>query len=352
VTEKVSLLIDGKRFEHWSELEITLSVDSIATCSFKAPFEPEHREFRETFRPFSFKALEIRVDDATLFKGLLVGVDPQADALASTVEVTGYALPGVLQDCNAPGSTVPHEFLKADLRTIARALAEPFGIPVRFDAEPGKAFEKAKLDETKTILAFLSELAQQRGLVFTNTADGELLCWKSVEPGNPVATFVVGNEQPITSVSASFSPQRYFAEITGFGRSKRNKRGVQHTEKNPWLPGVVRPRSYRVPDADPADVPQATRAELGRMFATMASWTIDNVPGWRDPNGALWAPNTTIMITAATAMIYRRTEMLVRSVTFSQSATSESTSFELVLPGSFSGDPPSFLPWEEPIGSS
>lgn len=350
MTEKVSLLIDGRKFEHWPEIELTLSVDTFATCQFKAPFEPEYAAFRETFRPFQFKPLEIRVDDVTLFKGTMVGVDPDADASKSEVTVTGYALPGVLHDCNAPGDTVPHEFKKVDLRTIARALAEPFGIDVTFEADVGKPFTKAKLDESQTIFDFLTELGQQRGLVFSNTPDGVLLCWHSVETGNPVATFVVGEDQPLTKITASFNPQKYFSEITGFGRSKRKGAGHKHTAKNPWLPNRLRPHSWRVPDADPADIPEATRAELGRMFATMASWSLPNIPGWRDPNGDIWVPNQTIKITAPRAMIYRRSEMLIRNVTLRQSASEESAEFELVLPGAFSGDVPEFLPFEEPIG--
>jgi prophage tail gpP-like protein len=350
MTEKVTLLIDGKRFEHWHELELTLSIDTFATCAFKAPFEPEHREFRERFRPFAFTPLEILVDDDLLFRGTMVGVHPTQDASRAEVEVTGYALPAVLDDCNAPGDTVPHEFKKVDLRTIALAIAEPFGIGVKFEVSPGKKFEKAKLDEDATIFRFLTELAQQRSLVLTNTPEGLLLCWQSVETGNPVAVIDVDGEQPFTSVASTFNPQQYFSQITGFGRSKRKGTGAKHTAKNPWLPGVLRPNTYKVPDTDPADVPDATRAQLGRMFANMASFALDRVPGWRDQIGDIWVPNQTIKLLAPRAMVYRRTELLIRSVTLKQTASEESTALELVLPGAFNGQVPEFLPWEEPIG--
>jgi prophage tail gpP-like protein len=349
MAERVSLLIDGKRFEHWSELELTLSIDTFSTCAFKAPFEPERETFRQTFRPFSFQGIQILVENQVLFTGTMVGVHPSQDAARSEVEVTGYALPAVLDDCNAPGDTVPHEFKKLDLRAIALALAGPFGIGVKFEASPGKKFEKAKLDEDATIFRFLTELAQQRGLVLSNTPDGLLLCWQSIETGNPVAVIDVDGEQPFTTVSSTFNPQDYFSQITGMGRSKRNRRGSQHTEKNPWLPGVLRPNTYKVPDADPGDIPEATRAQLGRMFANMASFSLDNVPTWRDPQGDLWQPNTTIKLLAPKAMVYRRTELLVRSVTLKQTATAETAALELVLPGAFNGKVPDFLPWEEPL---
>jgi prophage tail gpP-like protein len=347
MTERVSLEIEGTKFEHWSELELTLSIDTFSTCAFKAPFEPERAEFRRLFRPFAFSPIKIRVGNQVLFTGTMVGVHPSQDASRSEVDITGYALPAVLDDCNAPGDSVPHEFKKLDLRAIALALAGPFGIGVKFEASPGKTFAKAKLDEDKTIFAFLTELAQQRGLVLSNTSDGVLLCWQSVEAGNPVAVINVDGEQPFPKVSSSFNPQDYFSQITGFGRSKRNRRGNQHTEKNPWLPGVLRPNTYKVPDSDPADIPEATRAQLGRMFANMATFTLEDVPTWRDPQGELWQPNTTLKLTAPSCMIYRETEFLIRDVVFRQTPETETASLTLVLPGAFSGKLPDDLPWDE-----
>jgi hypothetical protein len=54
--EKIELLINGKKFANWFDLEVTLSVDSFDSIGFSAPFEPARKEFRDTFRPFSFAA--------------------------------------------------------------------------------------------------------------------------------------------------------------------------------------------------------------------------------------------------------------------------------------------------------
>lgn len=354
MSENVDILVGDKslrtRFAFWSGLELTQSIDAFSTLSFRAPFEPEKKEFRETFRPFSFQRVRTFVDTEPLYTGTLIGVDPEVDGDSSSVEITGYALPGVLDDCNAPADTVPHEFNKVTLKTIASTLASPFGIAIEFRDDPGKKILKAKLEEEKKILEFLIELVRQQNRIFTNTPEGGLLCWKSVTPGNPVATFVEG-EQPITKVKGTFSPQEYFGQLTGWGKSKRHHKGKRHTEQNPWLQGIIRPRSFKVPDSDPADVETATKAELGRMFGNMASWKLEGLPGWRDPQGKLWEPNTTLNLTAPRAMIYRRTELLIRSVTFRQEDADgrESTDLEVVLPGAFSGEVPSFMPWDEPI---
>lgn len=347
-TERVSVRIDGERYEFWSAIEIRLALDTFSTVTLTAPFEPKRKEFRQVFRPFSFKPLQIDVGDKRLFTGTLVGVHPEATPEGATVEVTGYSLPGVLEDCTAPAANVPHEYKKLGLRAIAEAIAAPFGLKVRFRADEGAKFDKVALEEEQRLFAFLSELARQRNVVWSSTPEGDLLCWQSVEPGNPVARFVEG-ESPVSVVRGDFSPQEYFSEITGFCASKRGRKGSKHTVKNPWLPRVIRPMSFKLDDTEPADTPEATRSKLGRMFGQIAAFTMENLPTWRDPNGDLWNPNTTLMLTAPSAMIYRRSELLARTVTLKQTAESETAELGLVLPGAYSGKAPTFMPWDEPI---
>ena len=57
--EEISISIEGETFRHWTEIEISVAFDGHALVSFSAPFEPDEIEFRETFRPFSFKEIEV-----------------------------------------------------------------------------------------------------------------------------------------------------------------------------------------------------------------------------------------------------------------------------------------------------
>ena len=83
------------------------------------------------------------------------------------------------------------------------------------------------------------------------------------------------------------------------------------------------------------------------MFAEMASYTLSALPTWRDPQGDLWEPNTTIVVAAPEAMIYTPTEFLIRRVTLSATPEERKASLDLVLPGAFSGSAPKALPWVE-----
>lgn len=344
-TNTVKILIDGREFAHFTSVKILRQLDSFSSVEFEAPFEADRKEFRETFRPFSFKPLELFVDDVRVFTGRLVGVDPEGTPERRTVAVTGYAKPATMGDCTAPPSSLPTEFRKLSLADIAKALAAPFDVGVIFRADAGAKFAKVKLTVDRRIGDFIAELARQRNLVVTNTADGDLLCWQSVRGGSPVVR-LREYEQPVIGVKAAFNPQDYFSEITGYAAKKRKRRGSKYTAPNPFLSQVLRPTAFKLEDTEPADTPTATKAKLGRMFAAMCSYEV-RVATWRDPAGALWTENTIATLHAPDQMCYRETEFLIRSVELEQDVEKETASLNLVLPGAFAGELPERLPWDE-----
>lgn len=355
--DKVTLSIDSKAWSFWNELELHLSIDSHATAGFSAPFEPERQQFRDTFRPFSFKPLTLDVGGARLFTGTLVDVKPRLEANPRSVHVSAYSKPGVLADCDVPVSLVPFEANGLTLRQIAQRLVEPFGISVELGVgvTDGPKFKrvntkKKKIDHrgdlNEKVQSFLAELARQHGMVLSSTAQGNLLFQKSVAAGNPVVRFEEG-KAPLVSVIPTFSPQSYYSEITGFTMTKRGRPGAKYTERNERLAGgVLRSFSFQLDDIERSDAPTAVKAKLGRMFANMVTYVV-NVPTWRNPSGFLWAPNTTATLLAPSAMVYRETELLIRDVYFKHSATEQTASLGLVLPGAFSGQQPSRMPWED-----
>ncbi len=342
--DEVAVLIDDVRFRFWDSMNISRSIDSMDTVSFGAPFDDTAPGFRELFRPFSFKPITVTVGGEPLFTGTMVGVDPVLEPSRRSIAISGYGLPGVLNDCTPPASTFPLEFNGQTLKEIASCMAAPFGVGVEFAIEEGPVFDRVASDPSKKVLAFLTGLAKQRNLVMSSTARGKLLFSQSVTPGTPVARLRQG-ESPLLTVSPSFNPQRYHSHITGMQPTSVGSHGTSFTARNPRLEGVVRPLTVSVQDTIGGDVQPAVEASLGRMFGNIASYTA-TVDTWRDPSGELWAPNTTITLLAPGAMVYSEYEFIVRSVGFSRNRAEETAVLNLVMPGSFSGQVPETLPWD------
>lgn len=352
----IHLGIEGAEFRYWDELELNLGIDSHPSVGFKAPFEPDKADFRERFRPFSFKKVTVSIGSELAFTGRLLDVDPPLAPNERKVTISAYSLPAQLEDSDVPARLVPMQTLNLTLSQIAQQLVDPFGFSVVVDGDEGAKFKKVKTHQKKVdgkieadqkIQDFLGELARQRGLVITSTPEGNLKFWKSIAPGRPVARFVEG-VQPLSEIIPTFNPRQYYSEITGFTTAKRGRIGAKFTETNQRLSGgVLRAHNFKLDDVEKADAVTAVKGKIGRMFAAAVSYVIP-LPTWRDPKGDLWKPNTTVTVKSPSAMIYKETELLVRDVSLSKSkAEGERARLGLVLPGAFSGEAPPRLPWEE-----
>ncbi len=343
--DEVAILIDGNRFRFWSEIRLTRSIDSMDTVEFSAPFDSTQPGFRSSFRPFSFKTVEITIGGSPLFTGTMVSVLPTLENDNRTLSIGGYSLPGVLNDCTPPASSFPLEFDDVGLRTIASTLSETFGISVDFQAEQGSIFERVAIEPGQKVLAFLTDLAKQRNLIITSSPTGELIFLKSIESGNPVSILRQG-ASPVMLVEPSFNPQSYYSDITGIEPVLSGLSGSQFTVQNPRLMGVVRPFTFTIPDTRDADLKQAVETKVGKMFGNMVTYSV-TVDTWRDPAGNLWEPNTLIKLNAPDAMVYTDYNFLVRSIEFNRDSKSQTAVLKLVIPGAFSGKIPETLPWDE-----
>lgn len=269
---EVAILIDGKRFRFWDTVRIIRSIDSMDTVEFSAPFDSNAPDFREIFRPFSYKKAVVTVGGIPLFTGIMVVVNPVIENSQKIVSVSAYSLPGVLNDCTSPASSYPLEFDDQGLKNIATSISLPFGISIEFQADQGAIFERVALKPGKKILSFLTNLAKQRKLIVSSTTLGKLLFWQSVKVGKPIARLQQGIA-PVLSVVPFFNGQEYYSHVTGLEPVIIGLDGSQFTVKNPRLEGAVRPFTFEVPDTPNSDVKTAVEAKVGRMFGNVVGYS-------------------------------------------------------------------------------
>lgn len=344
-SNEVAIRIEGVRFRFWSSVVINLALDAVSTIDFTAPFEPDNTDFREIFRPFSYKAIDIDVGGVRLFSGTIMDIVPSMSIDSRTVSVSCYALPGVTGDCTAPASAYPIEWDAINLQTIAENVTDFFGLTIVFDGDAGPVFERSTLSPGEKVLPWLANLAAQRGFVISSTAEGALFFTKSITEGTPVANLIEGIS-PVVSIMPAFKSQEYYSDITGVTPVLVGLEGPQYTEKNKHLPNAIRPHTFTSNDTFGADLPEAVRSKIGRMFANAINYELF-VATWRDPSGNLWKPNTLITLDAPGAMIYGKSTFLIRSVTLQKTDSKESATLSLVLPDAFAGKVPETLPWDE-----
>ena len=336
MSERVLVNIAGKTLEHWTRIGLTFGFDAISVYDLEAPFDPDVQEQRDAFRPFSFHEVTITVENDVVLLGMQTETNPQLTPEGRTVALGGYSKPGVLNDCTPPEDSLPLEFRKATLREIAEELIAPFGIELDYLAPVGEPFDRVKVDPTKKVLASITELAKQRGVVSSSSPTGELRMWVTETLDEPVANLREG-EAPLRGVTPSISSGEVYSQLTGLRAVRvRAKSSVSFTVfPEITAGGVFRPYTMKVEQGDDAKV--ATTGTASRMAAGAASYTAE-VETWRTPAGALWQPNTTVRLWAPGAMIYQPFDFFVRNVKLNQESDDESASLDLTLPGSFATD--------------
>lgn len=339
--------IQGRSFSAWSEIELKVGIDSYRCASLTGPFDPFRHDMRAAFEPLSFPQVTISIGNELFLTGHVQDVAPSVDAAQSSVGITAYSTVFWLGQIVRPVELPAFEFNSLDLKQIAQVVAgHTLGVAIELDGKPGAKFHRVKCKPDEELHGFLAELALQRGFVVSDTAKGDLFFRSEGKTGAPVARL---KGQPLTRVAAQFNPDRWFSHVTGRAckRAGDIEHGSKFTQRNELYRSIFpRHTCESVGDTGSADVPRATKAQVGRMIAACATYTIEDLPSWRDPKGKLWQPNTTIKVTAPGAMIYAETELLIRHVTFKQKADEETATLEVVLPGSFGGALPKGLPWD------
>lgn len=355
VTEnQVTIAIDGKIFKYWSDMTLTKSISAVSTFDFQSVFDPNNAEMRETFRPMKYKPVSIYLGKKKILTGTLVDILPSLDD-TSIISASGYSKPGVLGDCCSPYSLYPLEFNAMKLDSIARFVCKPFGIDVVFLAPVGEPLDPVLMNdydridpkEDEIILGYLASLAKQRNQVIADNAAGALVFQQATKKGNPVAKLYEG-QSPLLSVRPSLTPQQFFSHITGLAEVDILEQGEALTVVNQKIPaGVLRPYTFSANQAGDITLAAAVKYKTSLMFGSCISYDI-SVDTWRDQNGNEWAPNTTLILKAPSAMIYREYEFLIADVVFKNTSKGEQIAdIKIVLPESFSDTTPKVLPWDE-----
>lgn len=342
--DDVALSIDGVRFSAWTDVRIQRSVDAVTSVSFISPFDTENPQAVRKLRPFSYSAAALSIGGRLFFNGVLMNVQPYVTDKSSTITATCYSAAGVLNDVTPPPSDFPVQYEGLNLRQIAERIAEPFGVGVVLNGDPGDSFDRVQLSPGQTCYDFLSKLSTQRGRTIRDDAQGNLVFYRADALSEPVAA-LKENAPPVISVAPQFDPQSYYSHITGLEAMVVGLPGGEFTVKNPSLSSQLRPFVFNVPDSVNAGVKAATEDKASRMLGAAAQWRV-SVAEWRDENGQLWEPGAVVDLEAPSAMVYRRYTFLIKSVTFITSSRQRYAELVLVLPDTYRGTLPGFLPWD------
>lgn len=345
--DEIAIEINGELLTQWENVDLVLSMDEIgSTFQLSKPWNPTDEEQKSLYKPFQYQDLVVSIGGQKQITGTLIKSSFVGGASAKRLSLTGYSIPGVLADVTSSPENYPLEWVDKNIEFIAKALVEEFGITVKITGEKGPKFKKVKMEPTQRISQFLMKLAKQRGLLLASDSEGSLL-FQNAGTGESHASLIDGNF-PIDGSrnrSVTYDGQKRYKTITalGDGWSEKDMVSGKGVIEDPTI-SVSRSLVVSMPDIIVGQLKSSAASYLGRLIASSIQYQVPIV-GWRDREGRLWQPNTTVTYKADDMMVYKETELLIRKVQLSKRVGALTASLTLVYPEAYNGEIRTTWPW-------
>lgn len=333
----MTLKINNTKFDFFNGFSVALKYDSVGSVfSFDAYFNPDNAEHKLLLKPLRYARCVVEHEGETLITGTLLNNTFKSAPKKQMVNLSGYSVTGVLEDCNT------FETLQSDgltLKQIAEKLVKPFTISIVIsDAVKAKMDEVLTVTtakESQSIKSYLTELAAQKNIILSHTAGGSLLFTLANASQKPVIHFDSGI--PNTEISLSINGQAMHSDIKVVAQADTETANTaENIIKNPFVT-VYRPKVVVQSSGTDNDTEQAAKNvladELKNIKLTISTdrWLID---------GKIIKPNTIISVTDPELFIYKKTNWFVESVRLNGDSNKTTAVLECVLPEVYNGKEP------------
>lgn len=317
----VALTVDGEIHRGWRSAKVSLGLDAAAAeisieLAERWSQTQDAAQVRRSIRPGA--AFSLSLEDEVVVEGFLDALEVSYDEKDHTLTVTGRERTGDLVDCAAQVDG-PHEFSGVGLEEAVRRICQPYGIRVRAQGSMGVPFTRFAIQPGETAWEAISRAARERAVIATGDGRGTLLLTRAGEGGEAAGALRLGGEDGnIRRANGSFEFQERHSLVVVRGQAEGSSTAGQG-QARATDPDVTR---YR-----PRVVVSEGQGE-GVTFQDRANWEVRvaagksrrvryTVPGWRGRTGALWRPNTRVMVQDAYLDLSR--ELLISNVTYSLS---------------------------------
>lgn len=297
MAETVELRVGGSRYQGWTSVEVTRSLEAVAgTFELSVTERWPGNQKRYAIHPGD--RCSLRAGGDVVIDGYVDVVEVNHGADQHTVRISGRDRAGDLVDCSAivPGG----EFKGRDLAAIARALCEPFGIPVTAEADVGKPFDRFAIDQGETAFEAIERGCRQRAVLPVADGRGGLKLTNAGQAGRSGTTLRLGDN--ILSARGTYSHRDRFSTYTVKGQDTGSDFAFGELASEPSAEvrdgAIARHRPLLLTAEGPGSAgSMQERAKWERAVRRGRSRRAEiRVQGWRQDSGALWAPNALVPV--------------------------------------------------------
>lgn len=331
--------------EFFNEFSISLRYDSVgAVFSFLFYYNQENEDHRYLAQPGKFQVVRVEENGELLLTGLILQNSFTSKSQKQLLQISGYSVPGVLEDSHIPLSTYPLQHDGLNLKQITEKLLKPFQIKLEIDplveSEVNKVYEKTEAGETQTVADYICELAKQRDIVVSHTPTGKLLFTKINDNKKPILNF--GKDLIGTDYSLTFNGQALSQPIIAVKQADKDGGNAGQSElNNPYVPAVTqhfRPKTFVQTSGDDNDTQKVAKNTLKSQIKSaivlkisIDRWVIDN---------KIIKPGEYIEIENKELYLFKRKRFFIEQVDLVKNNTATTANLTCVLPEVYNQEAP------------
>lgn len=340
--------IRNRKITFFNDFTLALKYDSVGSAfSFSFYFNPDNPEHKEVMCIGHYHLCTVTHNGETLLTGYILSQDFGSSPKAEMVSISGYSLPGVLEDCEIPTKLYPLQSDGISLKNITERLIQPFGLKLVVDSSVASlvnsTFKTTAASESQTVKSYLSEMASQKNVVMSHDENGNLLFTKAKTYQNPIIDFNVPvNGMPGTTMKLNYNGQAMHSHITVQKQADTDGGNAgEFTIRNPFvINSVFRPKTMTQNSGDDNDTEKAAKTALAaelkniKLTITTDRWLID---------GKIIKPNSIITVTNPQCYLYKKSKWFIESIDYKGDQNINTAVLNCVLPCVYDGSTPVYL---------
>lgn len=354
----IKLIAGGKEFIHWSNIDIKLNLNTVASTFTLTGLYDERTKF--IFEPFSYIDCEVWIvdEDKGINEKLLTGVLLNPGILKkktpNEISISGFTKTGILETVNMPKG-ISLQYQNTSIATVAKIITDSLGLTLKIhEGAAGAAaelFEEIECKASESLYNFLNKLCVQKGITVAHDNLGNLFLYRilNVIPASSKLS------QDDYNIQLELAPngQGMHSELTVYreepmddepiGDNAKDEVPNELTISSPWLKDQYLPMSRVMKEGD-----TSTMRVFGEKILCLEA---KNFPikvkkeGW-DFEGRI-VRNGFFFILDAPDLFIEETKFVVESMRFTKAAKGpEMLEFTLLLPCVYTGKLPRKSPFK------
>jgi prophage tail gpP-like protein len=338
--DELTVIIENTEIKPLSARIIKSMDNGIFSWAANIDWEPgDNTVLDQNLLPFKYPRASIFIGDVLAVNGFLYGSNPSFTQRGRIVTLFGYS---PMADVANSAIRPPYEENNVTLEGRIKSVLAPFGmsLEVKDGLDTGGQFRRVTAAIREKAFKHLSELAAQRGVLFTSTPEGAALLTIADAESKSVGTISEGKQGSL-GFAGKFDGRTVFFTYKATGQSPG------FFSKSAIAKNINIPRSrfmtFVSDDTISGEMQKVADWKRSKQFAE-AMGTAIPYDGWYAPNGELWRENTKVTLESKTLHLPNGFDFIIRSAEFTLDNTGRKTLLNLVPPQVYTGEDIGY-PW-------